>query len=52
MDIEELYGYLKTLMEEGKGHYRVLIETLDGCVEGTYGIDIEDNSTDVVIKGC
>ena len=51
MDLQELYEIITKLIEQGKGDYDVLIKFEEmECVSRSYGVDIEDNTKDIVIN--
>lgn len=52
MNVNDLYESLKRLIDEGKGHYLVAIECLDGYTERSDTIHIDDKHEDVSIVGC
>ena len=51
MELKELYEVLTLLMNEGKGHYLVSIECLDGYSERVNTIHIDDEHQDIEIVG-
>jgi hypothetical protein len=51
MKVEELYEMLSELIKEGKGHYLVNIECLDGYSEHSNTIHIDDKCQEIEIVG-
>lgn len=46
MDVNTLYEELKKLVENGKGHYTVLLEDQCGGFESPYECGVDDDTND------
>jgi hypothetical protein len=51
MDVNELYEIIAKLVNDGKGDYLVNIKGEDTWEIRSYGVDIEDERKEIVIKG-